>query len=153
MDAALHVNAVDLAHDEYADVQSREAPLAIPTPDYEQDEVTVHVHLDGEWHRELTHRLTTCEKQLSITGLWRRPKKYDATDGKYCSICFTPREIREANAMKAATVEVERELADEFAASDWRTRKPRTDTERSQRISQRLEQKLILEDPNKDDKP
>lgn len=148
---ALYVPDVD-TRDAHAHVSSYPAQReALPTPSIDVEEVDVHVNLDGEWHRELTHRETACEKRLAITGLWRRPKKYDANDGAYCTICFSKREIREANAMKAATAEVERELDEEWSSRDWRTRKPVPDTERTRRISERLEQKLILAEPTKKD--
>ncbi len=150
----LYVPDVD-THDAHAHVSSYPAHReAVPTPSVDVEEVDVHVNLDGEWHRELTHRETACEKRLAITGLWRRPKKYDATDGAYCPICFSKREIREANAMKAATAEVEREFDDEWLSVDWRERnriEKKQDTERTRRISERLEQKLILAEPTKKD--
>jgi hypothetical protein len=69
MDGALDFHAVPhLAHDEYADVQLREAPLAIPTPDEPEEEVPQQVKAapKGCWCNPAVGRgVTKCGKSLN----------------------------------------------------------------------------------------
>lgn len=139
------------------DVEQHE-PMAVgraPTED-----LVMHVKLEdddhpsGLWHREVTYQITACERKVPLTGVQRRPQKYDASDCDYCPGCFFPYEIRLARATARAELELLEEDFEESVAERRRS-SPRVGAgdliDRSRRRSQRIEAHLIQNPEKKDD--
>lgn len=72
--------------------------IVLDLNDEQPEDMTMHVYVDGEWHRRFQNRsVTSCGTPYhSQFGALRR----ESLDGPLCRTCFTPFELADSERLK-----------------------------------------------------